>query len=76
MWFIGPKKFKIYKSLIRPVITYDTEALALNTETTKRLAVFERKVLRNILGAVKINYIWRRRNNSELMNLYEDVDIT
>ena len=25
---------------------------------------------------MKINDIWRRRNNSELMNLYEDVDIT
>jgi hypothetical protein len=28
-----------------------------------------------MFGAVKINDIWRRRNNSELMNLYEDVDI-
>ena len=24
---------------------------------------------------MKINDIWRRKNNSELMNLYEDVDI-
>ena len=45
------------------------------TETIKRLAVLERKVLRRILGAVKIINTWRRRNNSEMMNLYEDVDI-
>ena len=36
--------------------------------------VFERKVLWRILGAVKID-TRRRRNNSELMNLYEDLDI-
>ena len=47
----------------------------LGSEITKILAVFERKVLRRILGAVKINDTWRRRNNSEMMNLYEDVDI-
>ena len=46
----------------------------LSTEATKRLAVFEKKVLRRILGVVKINDIWRKINNSELMNLYEDVD--
>ena len=37
--------------------------------------VFESKVLRMILGAVKINDTRRRRNYSELMNLYEDVNI-
>ena len=47
----------------------------MNTETTKRLAAFERKVLLRIFGAVKINDTWRKINNSELMNLYEDVDI-
>jgi hypothetical protein len=68
-------KIKIYKSLIRTVITYGAEALTLNTKTTKILAVFERKVLRRILGAVKTNDTWRRRNYFELMNLYGDVDI-
>ena len=68
------EKIKIYKSLIRPVITNGAEAWTLNAETIKELAVFERKVLRRILGAVKINDTWRRRNK-ELMNLYEDMDI-
>ena len=64
------EKIKIYKSLIRPVITYGAKVWTLNKETTKRLALFERKVLPRILGAN-----WRRRNNSALMNLHEDVDI-
>ena len=42
------------KPLIRPVIAYGAEAWALNTGTTRRLAVFERKVLRKIVGAVKM----------------------
>ena len=33
-----------------------------------------RKVLRSILGEAKID-TWRRRNNSELINLCEDADI-
>jgi hypothetical protein len=39
------------------------------------LAVFERKILRRIFGAVKINNQWRSRNNNELMQLYGDLDI-
>jgi hypothetical protein len=39
------------------------------------LAVFERKILRRIFGAVKINNQWRSRNNNELMQLYDDLDI-
>ena len=66
---------KIHKSLIRPIITYGAEAWTLNTETTKRLTAFERKVLWRILGAVKINVTWKGGNNSELANLYNDVDI-
>jgi hypothetical protein len=48
-------KIIIYKTLIRPIITYGAEAWTMSSETGKRLAVFERKVLRKILGAIKIN---------------------
>jgi hypothetical protein len=53
-------KIIIYKTLIRPIITYGAEAWSMSSETGKRLAVFERKVLRKILGAIKINSCWRR----------------
>lgn len=40
-----------------------------------RLAIFERKVLRKILGAVNINGTWRHRYNSELYKMYREADI-
>jgi hypothetical protein len=57
-------KIIIYRTLIRPVITYGAEALTTSSETGKRLTVFEREVLRKILGAIKINNCWRRRHNN------------
>jgi hypothetical protein len=65
----------IYKTLIRPIITYGAEAWTMSSETGKWLAVFERKVLRKILGTIKVNNCWRRRHNNELMQLYGDLDI-
>jgi hypothetical protein len=53
-------KIIIYKTLIRPIITYVAEDWTMTSETGKRLAVFEWKVLRKIPGAVKINNCWRR----------------
>jgi hypothetical protein len=68
-------KIIIYKTLIRPIITYGAEAWTMSSEISKRLAVFERKVLRKILGAIKIINCWTRRHNNELMQLYGDLDI-
>jgi hypothetical protein len=48
-------KIIIYKTLIRLIITYGAEAWTMSSETGKRLVVFERKVSRAILGAIKIN---------------------
>jgi hypothetical protein len=42
-----------YKTLIRPIITYGAEAWTMSSETGERLAIFEQKVLRKILGAIK-----------------------
>jgi hypothetical protein len=53
----------------------EAEAWTMSSEISERLAVFERKVLRKILGALQINNYWRRRHNKELMLLYGDLDI-
>ena len=60
---INPNKgeIRINKALIRPVLTYGVKAWTMNVEIIKRLAVFERKVLRKILGAVRIDDNWKRR---------------
>jgi sorting nexin-29 len=41
-------KLKIYKSLIRPVVTYGCEAWTLTNRDKQHLRIFERKMLRKI----------------------------
>jgi hypothetical protein len=53
-------KIIIYKTLIRPINTYGAEAWTMSSEISEQLAVFERKVLRKILGAIQINNCWGR----------------
>ena len=64
-----------YKTLILPVLIYGSETWTLTRESENALGVFERKILRQIFGAVNIDGEWRRRYNSELYQLYRDVDI-
>jgi hypothetical protein len=54
------ERVKIYKTLIRPVVTYGAESWTLNKDIAKGLAVFERKILRRIFGAIKVNENWRK----------------
>ncbi|KAJ4446078.1 hypothetical protein ANN_12770 [Periplaneta americana] len=68
-------KIKIYKTLIRPIITYGTETWVLNKNTCKQLAVFERKILRRIFGAIETVDGWRARYNNEIYELYKESDL-
>ena len=43
-------KFKIYKTLIRPVAIYGAESWNTTAADEERLSVFERKILRRIIG--------------------------
>jgi hypothetical protein len=43
----------IYKTLIRPVVTYGAECWVLTKKDELQLAVFERKVLRKIFGPIR-----------------------
>jgi hypothetical protein len=45
-------KCKLYKSLIRPDLTYGSESWTLNKGNIGKLMTFEKKVLRKIYGAV------------------------
>jgi hypothetical protein len=57
------------------VVTYGAEAWTLNKDIAKGLAVFERKFLRRIFGAIKVNENWKKRHNKELKQAFGDLDI-
>ena len=46
-------KTPLYKTLIRPVLTYGSETWVLSKQDENRLSIFERKILRRIHGPVK-----------------------
>jgi len=67
---------KIYKTLIRPVVTYGCEVWTLTSRNEQQLRIFERKILRKIFGPVQDeNGFWRIRKNHELNELIGNADI-
>jgi hypothetical protein len=68
-------KRKLYKTLIRPVLSYGSETWVLSKSNEARLGVFERKFLRAIFGPTSDNGEWRIKYNDELYTLYKDSDI-
>jgi hypothetical protein len=68
-------KMKIYKTMIRPVVTHSSETWTLTAKDEDNLRIFERQILRKIFGPVNIDSIWRIRNNMESDKLIEGADI-
>lgn len=68
-------KFKIYKTLIRPVVTYGAETWTISAGNEQALRIFERKVLRRIYGPVTDGVTWRIRTNKEIENIIRGEDI-
>jgi len=62
---------KIYKTIIRPVITYSSESWTLTAIDENNLRIFERQILRKIFGPVNIDNVWRIGNNMEIDKLIE-----
>ena len=69
-------KKTIYKTVIRPVVTYGSETWTLTKKGEELLNTWERKILRKIYGPVQAAGEWKIRNNRELYQLYEDADIS
>jgi hypothetical protein len=57
---------QIYKTLIRPVVTYGSENWTLTKSDENLLRIFERNIQRGIYGPVQEGDIWRIRNNEEM----------
>jgi hypothetical protein len=61
-------KLKLYRNVIRPIVTYASETWVLKGAIIQKLLVFERKILRRIFVPTKENQIWRIKTNEELDN--------
>ncbi|XP_039298823.1 uncharacterized protein LOC120354882 [Nilaparvata lugens] len=57
-------KVKMYKTLVRPVVTYGAETWTLLSE--RALKSFERKMYRRIWGPLCDGGVWRTRHNSQI----------
>ena len=64
-------KLCVYKTIIRPVLSYACETWTTTKDTMMRLEVFERSVLRRIYGPVRDaeSGEWRIRHNYELLQM-------
>ncbi|GFT18528.1 putative endonuclease-reverse transcriptase [Trichonephila clavipes] len=67
-------KLLLYKSLIRSVLIYASDTWPLTLRDEEALGIFERKILRCILGGIQVNGSWRR-SNLELYKIYKQPDI-
>ena len=69
-------KLKIYKSLIRPIVTYGCEAWTLTNRNEQYLRIFESRILRKMFGSVQNEEgFWRIRTNYELNDLIKNADV-
>ena len=68
-------KLKLYRTVIRTIVTYASETWVLKETTIQKLLVFERKILRRIFGPTKENQIWRIKTNEELDKLIKHKNI-
>jgi len=75
MYIFRNIKRPLYKTLIRPVLTYGAEMWALFKQDEYRLSISERKIFRRIYGPVIDRGGWRIRTNQELHQLYDEKDI-
>jgi len=68
-------KLQIYRTLVRPVVTYVSESWTITMEEVRALAVFERKMLRKMYGPGKENELWRIGRNDESEVLIKEENI-
>jgi len=68
-------KLKLYRIVIRPIVTHASETWVLKEAIIQKLLVFERKILRRIFGPTKENQIWRVKTNEELDKLIKHKNI-
>jgi len=71
----GTTKIRMYKTTIRPVVLCGSEARCLTANGEENVRIWERKVLRKIIGPICVAGYWRSRKNEEVRQLYGELDI-
>jgi hypothetical protein len=68
---------RIYKTIILPVVLYGCETWFVSLGEVHRLRVFEKSVLRGILGPKRdeVTGEWRKLHNEKLRDLYSSPSI-
>jgi hypothetical protein len=69
------QNLKLYRTVIRPIVTCASETWVLKETIIQKLLVFERKLLRRIFGPTRENQIWRVKTNEELDKLIKHKNI-
>jgi len=67
-------KIRLYKTPIRPVVTYGAETWTM-TKKEQALLIFERKIFRRIYGPKYEDGEWKIRTNRELEELHKGENI-
>jgi hypothetical protein len=64
-------KFKIYKTIVLPVVWYGCETSSLTLREEHRLRVFENRVLKRVFGSTRVEVAedWRTLHSEELHKL-------
>jgi len=57
------------------VATYEAEFWTWNKDIAKWLGTFERRILRQMFGGIKVNENWRNCYKKELMQLCGDLNV-
>jgi hypothetical protein len=69
-------KLQIYKTIVRPIVTYGCETWTMTATEQNHLLVFERRALRKIYGPTQNkDGIWRMKTNEELEYLIKGKNI-
>jgi hypothetical protein len=69
-------KIWLYKTVIRPVLTYGSETWVMIKKTENIINSYERTILRRILWPINNNGTWRIRYNKEIYTLSGDSELS
>ena len=68
-------KFRLYKIIIRPAVTYRAQTWTMTKKIEIMLMTWERKILRKIYGPTKEKGQWKIKTIAELITKYKSQDV-